>query len=191
MVVRIWFAFLLERKNETKKWFSPVGMSVQEMTQLMSPDDKDENRSVGTVKHFPGMMTAATLCFVTEYVSFSARPQVPHASHHVADELPGSSTSQKPWCRHGCEGSWCKDTVSVVEGSQRGAASQRQHLGWSQWNLLWALAEGCLDYGGQALTSTGNYAPKCGLFPWTFSWLRASAAPETWLLLQKCLADAS
>ena len=50
------------------------------MTQLMRPDGKDKNRSAGTVKCFPGMMTAMTLCFATKHASFLARPQAPHAS---------------------------------------------------------------------------------------------------------------
>lgn len=37
-MVRICFAFSLERKNEAERWFSlccPVGMSVQEVIQMM------------------------------------------------------------------------------------------------------------------------------------------------------------
>lgn len=106
-------------------------MWVQEMTQLMRTDGEDKKQSAGTVKHFPGMMTAATLCFATKYASFSARPQAHHASNHIADVLTAPHASQNLWCRHGCDGSWCKGTLSAVGGSWRGSASQCWDAGWS------------------------------------------------------------
>lgn len=116
-VVKVGLAFPLERKNETKRLFllcSPVGMSAQEMTQLMRPDGKDKNRSAGTAKHFPGMTSARALCFATEHTSFSARPRAPRASHHAAAEGLAPHTSRKLRCRHEYDGSWCKGTASAT-----------------------------------------------------------------------------
>lgn len=153
--------------------FSCVLMWVHKMTQLMRPDDQDKRQSADTVKHFPGMVTAATLCFATKYASFSARSQAHHTSNHVSDELPVPRASQNLWCRHGCHGSWCNGTLSAVGESWRGSASQRWDVGWSHSGVSmlppvgtgWSLAEVWLDFGDQVLTPTGNCAPQCELFP--------------------------
>lgn len=120
------------------------------MTQL------DEARSAGTAKHFPGMMTATTLCFATKYMSFAARPRV---SHCVADELPAPRARQKPWCRYGCDQPWCK---GAGEGLPASTGIQDSHTVKCPGYLSWSLAEGWLDFGGQALTSA---PPKREPFP--------------------------
>lgn len=141
------------------------------MTQLMTPGGKDKIQSTGTAKLFLGMMIGAILCFATKRASFSARPQALRASHCVADELPAPHTSQKPPCRHRWDGSWCKDTTSVAITNVW--SHGRRHRAWDgaiedlpastgMWDgqtvkhpccLLWALTEGWLIFGGQALTS--------------------------------------
>lgn len=180
-MVRIYFAFSLERKNETERWFSlccPVGMS----TQGNDPDEargKDKNRSEGTVKRFPGLMAAVTLCFATKRVLLCYIPgttllmscqhhtQAKSCSAGTGARLQGHNQSPALTSDH-AGGGWNPG------GIHRGPAHAGVGAGHTMWclcSLPWVVAEGWLDFSDQALTSTGNYAPKCEPFSWTFSWL--------------------
>lgn len=80
-MVRICFAFSLERKIETERWFSlccPVDMGAQEVMSDDEAGGKDKNWSESTLKPFSGIMAAVTLCFATGHVSFSAISQALH-----------------------------------------------------------------------------------------------------------------
>jgi len=151
-------------------------------TQLMRPGGKDGHWSVGTAKHSSGMTSAAARCSATEHTSSWLGPWhlVPGTMLLMSHRHPTQAKSHGAGMGEMVSGARAPCQPPSLGSDQAGggtepgrgsARASRPALGSGMVAQQkcpcchpWALTACWLDFGDEALTSTGNYAPKCEPF---------------------------